>query len=365
MSKKIILIICTFCLFSFVEAQENKPDTVVHNADTAAPPKKQGKKFSVAGIPLLSFDQTKGTGFGGIAMAFFKLDSDPETKPSSISVMGKYTLKDNWYASAMANLFFTKDRYRLMFGGGYMNSNFQALEVIDYSSVEVPYNNHGGFLFFIPYIRVWNQLYVGVGGQMFKSHLDLDFPDPIPDSISINWMNSLALNTTFDTRDSPYNPSKGVNSTIRFNYFPDWMENVDTYYKIHAEGNYYWRIDHSKVLASRLSMNIGMGDLPFVGQSYVGNRDIRGYTKGEYRGDQTYAIQSELRWNFYRRWGAVGFFGLALATTPKTDYVSPVLPGGGIGARYMVLSNYHINLGIDGAVGKDDWGVYFRITEAF
>ncbi len=326
---------------------------------------KPAKKVSYTGLPIISFDRSKGTGFGAAGMAFFKLSDKPGTKPSSVSVVGKWTTENNWNASVMGQLYFAEDRFRLMAGGGYMNSNFQTFEQMDEANVEVPYNNHGGFFFLAPSIRVWNSLYVGIGGQMFKSHLDMDYPDPKPDSISTSWMNSFAVNVMYDSRDNPYNPAKGFKGGVRVNFFPEWIGNSDTYYKMHAEVNNYQRLNRQMILASRFAMNVGLGALPFVGQTYVGNRDIRGYTKGEYRGDQTYALQSELRWNFYKRWGAVGFAGLAMAATPDEDYTSPLLPAGGVGLRFLALPSYHINLGIDAAVGKGDWGLYFRISEAF
>ncbi len=367
MNKNIGIIIIGLAVGCFpAKAQENHSSTpTASQADTTAVASKPEKKVHITGLPIISFDRSKGTGFGGMGMAFFKFGNRPDTKPSSVMLSGKVTTQKNWHASAMASLYFSGDRFRLMTGAGYMNSNFQTYEMIDQANVEVPYNNHGGFFVVMPSMRVWNRLYVGFGGQMFKSHLDMDMPDPQTDSISVSWMNSLAASVQFDQRDSPYNPAGGINTSLRFNYFPDWMKNVDTYYKMHAEFNIYNRLSPSMVLASRAALNVGLGGLPFQGQNYIGNRDIRGYTKGAYRGDQTYAVQSELRWNFYHRWGAVGFFGLALATTPKDNYVSPLLPGGGAGLRYMILPVYNINLGIDAALGRDDWGVYFRIAEAF
>lgn len=35
------------------------------------------------------------------------------------------------------------------------------------------------------------------------------------------------------------------------------------------------------------------------------------------------------------------------------------------GIRYMPIEKQRINIGIDTALGKDDWGVYFRIGESF
>ncbi len=356
MKRGLILFICIFLLSFIINAQEKSPSDTITNTQNQ-------KKTDFTALPTLSFDRSKGTGFGAIGMAFFKLSDKKGTKPSSVMVNGKYTTEKNWHAAAMTQLFFSEDKYRLMIGGGYMNSNFQTYEDLGGGQLEIPYNNHGGFFFISPSVRVWKQLYLGIGGQMFKSHLDMDVPAPGQDSVSTSWMNSFATTATFDTKDNPYNATQGLSASVRLNAFPVWLKNTATFYKMHAEFNYYTRIDHSKVLASRASLNAGLGDVPFVAQTYVGGRDIRGYTKGEYRGNQTYDIQTELRWNFYKRWGTVGFFGLAMATSP--GYVSPLLPGGGGGIRYLVVPKYNINAGIDAAAGIDDWGLYFRITEAF
>jgi hemolysin activation/secretion protein len=150
---------------------------------------------------------------------------------------------------------------------------------------------------------------------------------------------------------------------IRYYNYGKWFGNDVNSNKLVIMGNYYYPFNKKMVLASRAVADIGLGDVPFVLQSYVGNTDLRGYTKGEYRGDQVYSAQTEFRWNFYGKWGAVGFTGLALAVTGSD--ASPILPDFGLGLRYKVIPKYNINLGVDAAVGRDDWGLYFRITEAF
>jgi len=94
--------------------------------------------------------------------------------------------------------------------------------------------------------------------------------------------------------------------------------------------------------------------------------DIRGYTKGRYRENQVYALQAEYRHRFQNKFGAVAFLGLATAVETISDLDNaPLLAGGGVGVRYMVIEKMRINIGLDAAVGKDDWGVYFRIGESF
>ena len=60
-------------------------------------------------------------------------------------------------------------------------------------------------------------------------------------------------------------------------------------------------------------MNIATGDVPFEGQNIVGRDDIRGYKDGKHRADQVNSLQSEYRWNIYKKWGMVAFAGEATA----------------------------------------------------
>jgi hypothetical protein len=111
---------------------------------------------------------------------------------------------------------------------------------------------------------------------------------------------------------------------------------------------------------------INVGDLTFNQQYVVGRVDIRGYTQGEYRGSYLLAIQSEYRYNFWKRWGAVGFFGLATVFDSFNESQNgKILPGIGTGFRFTAFTESHMNVGLDIAGGTGDWGIYFRIGEAF
>ena len=78
------------------------------------------------------------------------------------------------------------------------------------------------------------------------------------------------------------------------------------------------------------------------------------------------ALQGEYRWNFGKKLSAVGFFGLATVFESINESANgEILPGVGAGFRYMVIEEYHMNAGMDFAVGRDDWGIYFRVGEAF
>ncbi len=139
----IILIVLASLCPTLAAQEDNQASPSVTPADTSVIAPKKEKKFHITALPFVSFDRSKGTGFGAMGMAFFKFDNRPQTKPSSILLFGKYTTKKNWNTAAMASLYFGGDRFRLTTGGSYMNFNFQTYEMIDQANIEVPYNNHG------------------------------------------------------------------------------------------------------------------------------------------------------------------------------------------------------------------------------
>jgi hypothetical protein len=57
-------------------------------------------------------------------------------------------------------------------------------------------------------------------------------------------------------------------------------------------------------------------------------------------------------------------FLLATDDFKGTNY-SGILPMAGAEIRFKAIPKRRINIGFDAAIGKDDWGVYFRIGETF
>ncbi|MFL9483688.1 BamA/TamA family outer membrane protein [Chitinophagaceae bacterium LWZ2-11] len=355
MTRKITLIIASLLVIASVNS------CAYAQKDTA---KKKKKNFTFTAMPLVSFDRSKGFGLGVMAMGFFKMSKDTVTPLSRIGLIAQYTTKHNWFLMSYQQLYLKHDDWRVIAAEGLGNSNFQTYtEQPDIGEIIVPYNTKFDLLYLNVLRRVWNRLYAGASIQYLKATTVFS-EQGLPDYSVVQHMNAFGITTQFDQRKNIYNPDNDIYANIRFQANPYWLGNDNAFSKLTADINYYKRLDSTKVLASRMALQIGLGNLPFVGQSYIGGRDIRGYTKGEYRGNQTYTAQTELRWNFYKKWGMVGFVGAGIAID-SSGKSSPVLPGIGAGIRYKVIPKQGINAGIDAAVGKNDWGLYFRITEAF
>ncbi|WP_218379271.1 BamA/TamA family outer membrane protein [Chitinophaga sp. sic0106] len=318
-------------------------------------------KVNITGIPIINYNSSYGIILGANGMAFFDMSKKDTISPASSAGIGVgYTQNKSWFGVAFGQLYFQENKWRITAAAGTGNINFQYFEAasdvdegqfVDYASVS-------RFAFLKVLRKIYGPFY---GGLMAKlQHSETVF-DVGYDSTAVVNANGLGVTFLYDTRNNVYTPTKGWKANVSFLGNPEWLGSDSVFNSLRFYINYYHPVTKNAVLAARISGFAGLGDVPFTGQHAVGGKDIRGYTNGKYRGNQVYAAQAEYRWNFYKRWGAVGFFGVAFTEAPS----SVMLPGGGVGVRFKAIRSRNINIGVDGALGKDDKGIYFRINEAF
>jgi hypothetical protein len=389
------LLFCTFYVFSFSKNEkfslckkEMLPTMMIGNLDTVKKVdtvKKKEKKFAFMPMPTLTYDRSQGLGAGVIAMGFFKADNSKKAPLSRLMAVGNYATNDSFYFLLGTRLYLKEDYWRILAAVGYINYNFQAFQSFEDGGdgsqtgvYETPYTTKGTLFAFALQRRIFENFYMGIGGFMMRSDVIVTLPDD-SEVVEPNNTNSLSIPISYDTRNSVYNPSSGLFVDGRISVVPSWLDNDNDFVKTMLYVNYYKGMGGHKILASRFAMKANFGDVPFASQDYIGQTDLRGYTQGEYRGNQTYTVQSEFRNNFYKKWGYVGFAGLGIAYRKSEEGAaagdwynsgaswSKPLPSLGAGIRYQVIekANQKINAGIDAAVGRGDWGIYFRITEAF
>lgn len=182
-----------------------------------------------------------------------------------------------------------------------------------------------------------------------------------------NTTHGIQFKITSDTRDNVYYARTGRKANLKWQTYQKWLGNLESANKITVAYNQYFSVrDDTDVVAARVYGVFGLGDITFEQQVVIGRQDIRGYSEAKYRGDGKVAIQGEYRWNFNDKMGLVGFAGLAtIYGSDTTEFNGKLYPGIGAGYRYRAFKQSTFNIGLDGALGKDDWGIYFRIGEAF
>lgn len=343
------------------------------NAQRTSAAKEKKKNNSIAAIPMLNYNRTQGVIVAALVSKYYKLNKKDTISPSSnTGIFGMYTAKKSYAVFGFSRFYFAEDRWRVTAAIGAMDINFQFY-------LEDPTASTGNFYDYTTKANmvvlqvqrnIFKRVYLGPTASFIKSTTTFGLPNVSgQDSVTISNLNNIGYIISNDTRDHVQSPTHGMFLNFKNQFYRSWAGSDYEFERYLVTYNQFFKLsktNETKVLAMRATFNVAAGDVPFEGQTVVGGDDIRGYSQGKYRADQVYTLQAEYRWNFYKRWGMVAFAGLASAVEKISDIPdNDLLPGVGAGLRFKMLPKEKINIGIDGAVGKGDFSITFRIGESF
>jgi hypothetical protein len=321
--------------------------------------------FKFLPIPYVNYDRSIGLQGGFFPMVMFNPFAEDTISPSSmVSLFGLYTTNKTWVLGALGRTYLDEDNWRVTAAWVRGNYNFQFFVDIPVNDW-IPYSTDMSIFFVQVQRRFYRKLYGGLSYvyQDFETTLGALPEDPFKTKL-----HGLGFSLALDYRSSVYYPRTGFETTLKYLTYPGAFGNETDSEKIEFEYNHYIpaRRDFD-VIAGRFFAGAGLGNLAFEQQFIVGQRaDIRGYTQGEYRGNYMLALQGEYRWNFFQRLSAVGFVGVATVFDAVNENDNgKLLPGGGTGLRFAADTETNMNVGLDVAAGIRDWGIYFKLGEAF
>lgn len=335
----------------------------VTDSTAALPNKSKNLDFNV--MPYLNYSRTLELMFGAVPMIMYRINKTDTISPKSLSgVSAVYTTNKSYFIASFNKFYFDEDKWRaqLFILTGDKNAQFYIddIETSDFYD----YATKTTLVSTTVQRKITSALYGGMG--ISYAHYDTTYEDDVNPS-SVSSTNGIQLITMYDTRNDVYYPTKGSKAKIRWIAYPEWLGNDVNASKVYTEYNRYIPFrEGTDVLAARLSGQFGIGNISFEQQVTIGGKDIRGYSEGKYRGEGLLAFQGEYRYNFNKKMGLVGFAGAATIYGSDTSSFNwKLYPGAGAGYRYRAFKNEKFNVGLDCAIGKGDWGLYFRIGEAF
>ena len=321
--------------------------------------------FKFLPIPYINYNRSLGFQYGALPMIQFNLSRTDTLSPSSMAgLFGMYTTNKSSFFMAISKLYFDEDNWRVALGAASGSINFQFY--IDFPiEMWIPYNSKMKMIFIQPSRKIFGKVYLGISYVYLKFDTSLE----ISDKVNTTSLNGLGINLSADYRSNIYYPKNGYLTNLKLFSYPGFMGNDAESNKIELSYKHFLSNRNGQdVIAFRGMIGIGLGKLDFNQQFIIGRGDdIRGYTQGEYRGDNIFTLQGEYRFNIKNsNIGFVGFAGLATVSKAlNKDHNWKILPGIGAGFRYTVSQETNINVGLDFAKGNGDWGIYFRIGESF
>ncbi len=336
---------------------------------------------TVIAMPLINNNPVMKTGFGGIGMYMFANPDDEVSPPSTAMLYGLYSTNKSYMFLLPVSLFLKQDTYRITAAVATMRMNNNFVYEADIGNLRLVYSELRTFYFIAANRRLAPNLYAGIlyNGSQTRYRFDQgskqenDFTQDLFTKLGIgdNFVSSLGIAFSFDSRDYIYYPTAGWSLSVRPMYYATWLGGNNNYTSISYDAKHYRRIAENQILAIRLAGGFSLGDVPFDGyQSYGMRGTLRGYQAGKYRGKHMTGIQAEYRWQFYKRLGLVGFAGVGTiwgqSDQEKDLFEKDLLPSVGTGLRFQLSQERKINLRMDYAWGvNDNEGFYLGIMEAF
>lgn len=320
-----------------------------------------------APVPIV--DPTVGNGLAGAALYTFNADEENRDIPrSTLGAAIAYTDTDSWLAGAGGQFFLAEDRHRVRLIGAYGNLN------LDYYGTSsdsvffdhpVGFNVHGSVLDMRAQTRIADNFYAGIAARRIDANVSLNvLIDRAAERHLSFHATGLGPIGSYDTRDSTWYPTTGDVVTVTAMRFGTQLVFDDAFNVLDANASRYWSLRDDIVLAANARIAYSGDSTPFFMLPYV---NFRGFPAGQYLNNAVVQAQSEVRWMFAERFGAVAFGGIgAIAPSfSEMDNRSNAY-GVGIGVRYELSETDRMNIAFDVAYGSnDDVALYFHVGEAF
>jgi hypothetical protein len=226
---------------------------------------------------------------------------------------------------------------------------------IDYSL------NGWGILQSLQYRVGDSDLYVGGSYSLFSNTTAVTFQGlpTLPEEESA--LAGAGLGLMYDSRNSPFTPDRGVLAEVKGTRHDSALGGDYDYWSGAGKIRGWWDPAGSLVLGLRAEASAASEGVPFWARPSV---SLRGIARGRYTGDRAGTLESEVRWDFSRRWSVVGFGGAGWNVDRDGD-TSRWVGGGGLGFRYLLARAFGMRGGVDLAWGEDGFAVYLTTGSAW
>ena len=352
------------------------PEDVHEEGKKGDEKKKRDGDFIYAPIPMSN--PTYGTGLAVGAVYLYDLDAGSQASLTGVAVFK--TSNGRQGAGFLQRANFGNNRFKAKLALSTVRLNYDYFgignDAGDRGNVVPVSENKEGFLAEFS-TRLFDNISLGPQYKIARSKTRIrteDIGEPIteesdvpPSSETDVDVASLGAILRYDTRDNSFYPRNGWLVEFEFTFNDPKFGSDFTFNTFKSKINYYHTIASNQTIAARASYCSVNGDTPFFELCLFGKKnDLRGYPSGQYRDRKLFTVQTEYRWQAFKKFGFAAFVGAGgVAKHIRNLDSDDILPSYGIGIRYMVSEKFKINLSVDYARGKDNDEIYLRVGESF
>ncbi len=338
---------------------------------------KLDKNYRLVGFPFGFYkpETSFALGFGG--GLYFRLpDQDDSYNTSEIALAGFYSFKNYYSVTLKPDIYLNLYNLRVLttlkfenndgsyFGIGPLNTKDDEI-IYRYQQQQMTFEISNPS-FFIDYLE--RGLIIDYSNFKMKDIKDSSFVQyPFINEDYKYQQLGLGFRMDYDRRDDIHFPTDGYYAGIRYvSYRKDWNSDYE-FNNLIFDIRKYFPLKGNQTIANQLYSGNISHNAPFMFLSSLGGSEImRGYYEGRFRDRNSLVYQLEYRNMFTEKWGAVAFANFGTVYSRFEDIErKDIIPSFGIGGRYKLIPEDNINLRLDLAKGRNSFGFYFLIEEAF
>ncbi len=324
-------------------------------------------------LPGVSYTPERGLNVAGTLMRYFRLDSGPEARPSSLALRASISLKARTEATFDPTIWLAGDRLNLAgtLGASYYDYPYYGVgnDTVVEDREDFTAGRVNARLEVVA--RVWQALYVGPlydfryeditavedGGMLEMGAVGSD--GGILSGIGgiIRW----------DTRDNSYAPHRGGLISFSPRMYRQGLGSDQDFGRLTVDASWFVSLGGEHVVAIDGRADFRSGNPPFDHLSLAGgSRLLRGMIEGRYRDNHYLAEQVEYRFPLFWRLGGVAFGGVGRVAEHVSDFkLEDWKYAGGAGLRFAIDRAERINARLDAGATVEGVNFYLAIGEAF
>jgi outer membrane protein assembly factor BamA len=326
-------------------------------------------------LPFFFYSPETSLAIGGGGGIFFRpFGAEISDRPSSFRFVAYYTLKKQWQFEFAPEIYFKDGIYRVE-GNLFFNKfvdKFYGIGNNTLLSDEENYTSKSFRYFIRLYRKMIGYFYLAVQHEYHHYRLTDKEAGSLLESGLVSGslptdFSGISLFSFWDSRDNILFPEKGSFYEASVGLFRKGFGSDFDCIIYNLNLRKYFPVFTSRILALQLYLRFIEGDSPFQWYSYFGGESyMRGYYKGRYRDKQTAFVQVEYRTSLWKRLGAAVFCGVGEVMEKLSGFSFDRLRASwGIGLRFKLIPEEHLNLRFDLGFGHDMSGFYVTVTEAF
>ncbi|MBE0565950.1 MAG: BamA/TamA family outer membrane protein [Krumholzibacteria bacterium] len=341
-------------------------------ADTALVPAGRGDTVI---LPVLGYTPDTGLMLGGFALRLFYLDPpSDEARPSAISPVVIYTLKNQWLVFLGTDLNWGDGRWHAGLVPGYQKFPDDYYGIGRDTPVD-PLENYTPEQFSFEGMierEVLGELRLGLGYRVAKHQLLEIEPGGVMagglPGAEKSVLSAPGLLAAWDTRDNTWAPRRGLWAQTGVSFYREGWGSDYRFTEHSADLRGYLPVGGTGTLAGQFLYRSLDGTAPFYHLPRLGGEGgLLGYGGGRFI-DRTMTL-ARAEWRsgpVLGRFGGVLFAGVGdVAPRPGGLTTAAGLTTFGLGLRWAVSPEEKVNIRMDFGFGKDDSGFFLSLGEVF